>query len=177
LPELPRLGMKMEIPAGFEKLTFYGRGPQENYWDRKTGAFIGLYQSTVDEQYVPYISPQENGNKTDVRWFALQNDNGTGLMFTADSLISFSALHYTIENLTQKKRGTRHTTDLKKNDFVSLNIDYGQTGVGGDNSWGARPLDKYTLWPKKYKYSFRLIPISKNVDFFGRYKEKYNSNN
>ena len=177
LPELPRLGMTMEMPAGFEKLTFYGRGPQENYWDRKTGAFVGLYQSTVDEQYVPYISPQENGYKTDVRWFALQNDKGTGLMFAADSLICFSALHYTIDDLSQKKRGSKHTTDLKKKDFASLNIDYGQTGVGGDNSWGARPLAKYTLWPKKYKYSFRLIPINKNVDFFGRYKEKYNSNN
>ncbi len=176
LPELPRLGMKMEMPAGFEKLTFYGRGPHENYWDRKTSAFVGLYKSTVDEQYVPYISPQENGYKTDVRWFALQNDMGAGLMFAADSLIGFSALHYTIEDLSQKKRGTKHPTDLQKKDFVSLNIDYGQTGVGGDNSWGARTLKKYTLWPKKYKYAFRIIPVDKRVDFFSQYKEKFRLN-
>jgi len=173
LPELPRLGLKMEMPKGFEKLSFYGRGPHENYWDRKTSAFVGLYKSTVDEQYVPYVSPQENGYKTDVRWFSLLNDQGVGLMVAGNPLICFSALHYTIDDLTQKKRGTKHPTDLQRKNFISLNIDYKQTGVGGDNSWGAMTLDKYTLFFKKYTYSLRLIPIKKDGNPFEYYKRNF----
>jgi len=160
LPELPRFGMRMEMPAGFEQVEWYGRGPHENYWDRKTSAFVGHYRSTVTEQYVPYISPQENGYKTEVRWVAILNDQGKGIMAVGMPLICFSALHYTIEDLTQPKRGVRHPYELDKKDYVCLNLDYRQTGVGGDNSWGARPLLKDTLEPGEYYYRFRLRPIS-----------------
>jgi beta-galactosidase len=156
--------MTMRLPRGFEYVQWYGRGPHENYWDRNTGAFVGYYQSTVTEQFVPYVSPQENGYKTDVRWVALTNKDGTGLLVVGKPLICFSALHFTIEDLTGEKRGSLHLTDLKPGDFVVLNIDYKQTGVGGNDSWGARPLPEYTLFPGKYSYGFCLRPFSKGDD-------------
>jgi beta-galactosidase len=163
LPELPRLGMTMRMPQGFEYVKWYGRGPHENYWDRKTSAFVGYYHSTVTDQFVPYVSPQENGYKTDVRWVVLTNKEGTGLLISGKPLICFSALHYTIEDLTGEKRGLLHLTDLKARDFVALNIDYKQTGVGGNDSWGARPLPKYTLFPKEYSYAFRLRGVASPI--------------
>ncbi len=159
LPEMLRLGMRLQIPGEYEQLQFYGRGPHENYWDRKTSAYVGIYYSTVSDQFVPYISPQENGYKTDVRWVAFFNKQGEGLLFVGDPLICFSALHYTIEDLTQPQRGTFHPTDLIRRPFAELNIDYKQTGVGGDNSWGARPLPQYTLFPREYHYRFRITPF------------------
>ncbi|MFQ5722505.1 MAG: beta-galactosidase small subunit, partial [Candidatus Aminicenantales bacterium] len=160
LPEMYRFGMRLQIPEEFEKLEYYGRGPHENYWDRKTSAFVGHYRSSVNEQFVPYISPQENGYRTDVRWLALSNETGKGVLFQGLPLICFSALHFTIEDLTQEQRGTRHTIDLKPRPLVELNIDYKQTGVGGNNSWGALPLPKYTLYPAEYSYTFRIRPFS-----------------
>ena len=157
--ELMRFGMKMRLPKQFEKMEYFGRGPHDNYWDRKTASLVGIYKSTVREQYTPYISPQENGNKTDVRWATFRNENGTGLMAIGMPLLSMSALHYSIEDLSQEKRGTKHDIDLQEQDFVALNLDYKQTGVGGDNSWGARTHKKYTLLPKNYSYKFRLRPI------------------
>jgi beta-galactosidase len=159
LPEMYRFGLRLQIPGEFEQVEYYGRGPHENYWDRKTSAFVGHYRSTVTDQFVPYVSPQENGYKTDVRWLALYNSEGQGIYFQGMPLICFSALHYTLEDLTQTQRGTRHTIDLQPRPFIELNIDYRQTGVGGNNSWGARPLDKYTLWPQEYSYTFRMRPL------------------
>jgi len=160
LPELPRLGLRLQLVKGFNMIEFYGRGPHENYWDRNSSAFVGHYKSTVKDQYVPYISPQENGYKTDVRWLILTNKNGLGLMVKGDPLFCFSALHYTIEDLSQEKRGTRHRFDLKEKDFVELLLDFKQSGVGGDNSWGARPLEKYTILPKNYSFSFTFVPVN-----------------
>jgi beta-galactosidase len=162
--ELMRFGMKMRLPKQFEKMEYFGRGPHENYWDRKTASLVGIYKSTVREQYTPYISPQENGNKTDVRWATFRNENGTGLMAIGMPLLSMSALHYSIEDLSQEKRGTKHDIDLQEQDFVALNLDYKQTGVGGDNSWGARTHKKYTLVPSNYSYQFRLRPITGEDD-------------
>ncbi len=159
LPELLRFGMRMEVPKDFSQVQWYGRGPHENYWDRKTSAFIGLYANTVWDQYEKYASPQENGYKTDVRWVALTGKHGIGLLAVGSPTICFSALPYSTEDLTQESRGTKHPTDLQERDFIQLNIDYGQTGVGGDNSWGARPLENYTLFPKEYSYTFRLRPF------------------
>lgn len=164
LPELPRLGMRMRIPAGFEDVEWLGRGPHENYWDRNTSSFVGRYKSTVTDQFVNYASPQENGYKTDVRWVALKRKDGSGLLFSGMPLLCFSALHYTMEDLTQERRGSMHPFDLKKQDFVELHIDYKQIGVGGDNSWGAKPHDKYTLHAKEYNYRFRMIPFSAKAD-------------
>jgi len=165
LPEMPRLGMTMELPEGFEDLEYFGRGPHENYWDRKTSAFVGRYRSTVSDQYFPYISPQENGNRTDVRWIALFRESGDGVLFIGEPVMSLSALHYTIEDLTQETRGSIHTVDLEKKPFTTLNIDLQQRGVGGNNSWGAKPLEKYRLMPKEYSFSFRIRPFAKGEDW------------
>jgi beta-galactosidase len=164
LPELLRFGMQMKMPEEFCNVQWYGRGPHENYWDRKTSAFIGLYTNTVRDQYVEYASPQENGYKTDVRWVALSNKNGMGLLAVGLPALCFSALPYSIEDLTQESRGTKHPTDLKEQDYIVFHIDHRQTGVGGDNSWGARPLEHYTLFPKEYSYSFRIRPFAQKKE-------------
>jgi beta-galactosidase len=160
LPELLRFGMRMRMPGSFKNVQWYGRGPHENYWDRKTSAFIGLYADNVDDLYVKYVSPQENGYRTDVRWVAFTQNKGVGLLVVGHPTLCFSALPYSVEDLTQERRGTKHTTDLAERDFIEIHIDLGQTGVGGDNSWGARPLEKYTLLAKEYTYTFRLRPFS-----------------
>jgi beta-galactosidase len=164
LPELLRFGMRMRMPKDFMNVQWYGRGPHENYWDRKTSAFIGLYANTVRDQYVKYASPQENGYKTDVRWVALSKKNGVGLLASGFPTLCFSALPYSTEDLTQESRGSMHPTDLEERDFVEVYLDHRQTGVGGDNSWGARPLDHYTLFPKEYAYRFRLRPFLTKKD-------------
>jgi beta-galactosidase len=163
LPEMPRFGVKMVLPKGFEQIEFYGRGPNENYCDRNTAANVGIYQSTVFKQYFQYVSPQENGNKTDVRWMAFKNDD-VGLMVVGMPLLSMSALHYTIDDLTQESRGSKHTIDLPKRDEIYLNIDLKQRGVGGDDSWWSKPHSQYCLLALSYSYSFRILPFSKNDD-------------
>ena len=149
----------MSIPQELNQVKWYGRGPQENYWDRKTAAFVGVYEKTVDDLYYPYISPQENGNRTDTRWIVFANSEGYGLVATGMPLLSWSALPYTMEDLTQESRGTMHTYDLQKKDFISVNLDYKQMGLGGDNSWGAWPHEKYRLPAKEYSYEFKLSPL------------------
>lgn len=160
LSELPRFGMNMFIPKDYENVTWLGRGPQENYWDRKTSAFFGLYNATVDQLYEEYSSVQENGNRCDNRWVAFQNEDGKGIVFVAESTIDFSSLYYTLDDLTAERRGGKHAYELKKNDFISVNIDYKQTGVGGDDSWWARPHPEYTLYPKEYSYSYKIVPVA-----------------
>jgi len=164
LPDIPRMGMRLQIPESLNRVKWFGRGPQENYWDRKTAAFTGVYEKTVEELYYPYASPQENGNRTDTRWITLTDGKGFGIMVRGLPLVSWSALYYTQEDLSQETRGTKHPYDLQKREFISLNLDYKQMGVGGDNSWGAWPHDKYRLPPKEYKYSFRLSPLTEDVD-------------
>jgi beta-galactosidase len=156
LPEVPRFGMQLVIPGGFETVTWYGRGPHESYWDRKAGARVGKWSGTVDEQFVDYSEPQENGNKTDVRWVSLTNDDGTGLLVVGEPLIAFSAHHYTTDDLETNKHGY----EMEYRQDITFNVDMGQTGVGGDTSWGARTHDKYTLWPEPMSYSFRLRPLT-----------------
>ena len=173
LSDIPRMGMRLQIPGELGKARWFGRGPQENYWDRKTAAFVGHYEKTVDELYYPYISPQENGNRTDTRWVAFTNEDGIGLMATGMPLLSWSALYYTQEDLSQETRGGKHTFDLQKTDAVNVNLDYRQMGLGGDNSWGARPHEQYRLAPGKYAYSFRLSPITGNEDLMKEGKHFY----
>jgi beta-galactosidase len=156
LPEMPRFGMQMTIPADFETMTWYGRGPHESYWDRKTGAAVGVYSGSVDDQYFDYSEPQENGNKTEVRWVSLTRSDGTGLEAVGMPLLSVSAHFYTTEDMEKAK----HKYEMRRRDFVTLNLDYRQTGVGGENSWGARPLPQYILDPEPFFYSFRLRPAS-----------------
>jgi beta-galactosidase len=164
LPELPRFGMNFRIPAEFSRMKWYGRGPFENYWDRHTAAFVGVYESDINDLYFPYVRPQENGTRTDIRWMALTDVNGDGLLIAGMPLISASALPFTTNQLDYTENEFRHTVDLVPNDFIDLNIDYRQTGVGGNDSWGARPLPVYTLYSSNYNYSFRIRPINKNID-------------
>jgi len=183
LPEIPRMGMQMQLPEEFINLKWLGRGPQENYVDRKTSADVGLYESTVADQYVPYIRPQENGYKTDTRWLTLTDDNGTGILISGDPLFCFAALnniHDDFESpgkLSQYRKDAKtantHTNDIKPRDLVNLNIDLGQMGVGGDDSWGAIIHPQYRLLDKKYEYSFRIRPIVKEDDVLKLAKEKF----
>ncbi len=200
--DIPRVGMRMQIPKEYSTLTFYGRGPWENYIDRNVSAFIGIYESDVAGQYVPYIRPQENGYKTGVRWAALSNNDGSGLLVISSGNhkgLGFSALHMPnedfdtteglgysgIEKIDEAYRidgipdvnGSRHTIDIVEKDMVQLNIDLGQRGLAGDNSWGARPQEEYTLKSNEgHKYSFYLIPFqdSKLEDFIKTGKDYLN---
>jgi beta-galactosidase len=157
LPELPRFGMRMEIQKEYDSLTYYGRGPQENYSDRNTSAFLGIYHSTPQLQYVPYIRPQENGYKTDTRWIELKNKNGAGIKIEGLQPLCFSALPFYTEafdpGLTKKNQ---HIADVVERNFTVLQIDLKQRGVGGDDSWGAQPHDEYKLLDKKYSYSYTI---------------------
>jgi beta-galactosidase len=183
VPEIPRMGMQMQLPEEFKNLKWFGRGPHENYSDRKTSADVGLYESTVADQYTPYIRPQENGYKTDTRWLALTNDSGNGVLVSGDPLICFAALnniHDDFESpgkLSQYRKDAKtantHTIDVKPRDFVNLNVDLGQMGVGGDNSWGALIHPQYRLLAKKYEYSFRFRPVVKEDDIVKLAKEKF----
>jgi len=159
LPELPRFGMQMGVPIEFSTVTWYGRGPHETYWDRKTGAAVGLYTAAVEDQVHDYVRPQENGNKTDVRWVALTNADGVGLMATGMPLLSVSAWPYTMDHLENAK----HINELVRGDTITLNLDYKQMGVGGDDSWGARTHPEYSLPAKAYSYTFRLCPYDSGM--------------
>jgi len=157
VPDLPRFGLNMQINAKFQKVAWFGRGPWENYWDRNTSAFIGWYESSVEDQFTPYVRPQENGYKTDVRWVSLENDK-LGIRFSGDPYICFSALPYTYDDMKGFKQCCKHLNDLESKNFVDLNIDYRQMGVGGDDSWGAQTHKKYTLPAKEYSYTFTIKP-------------------
>jgi beta-galactosidase len=173
LPDIPRMGMRMQIPGEFGTARWFGRGPHENYSDRKTSAFVGHYEKTVDDLYFPYTSPQENGNRTDTRWVSFTDGAGAGIMATGMPLLSWSALYYTQEVLSQEERGDKHTYDLPKSKEVNVNLDYRQMGLGGDNSWGARPHEQYLLQPGDYHYRFRLSPLTGNEDLMKLGKQFY----
>ncbi len=158
LPPLPKVGMQMMLPDEFDHFTWYGRGPHESYWDRKSGAPVGVwYSGTVTEQYVPYIMPQENGNKSDVRW-AYLTDNNVGLMVIGSELLNVSVHKYSFENLTQAK----HTYEVKEENKVYINIDHKVMRLDGDESWNPRTHEEYLLYPGNYKYCFQLHPIENN---------------
>jgi beta-galactosidase len=165
--DMPRFGMNFGLSKSFSQVEWYGRGPHENYIDRKSSAYLGVYNSSVTDLYFAYARPQENGYRTDNRWVHLSDDKGRGIEIIGLPKVSFSAHYNTIDDFdtgTGKptkdyKRPQRHTTDIKPRDFISLNIDYRQSGVGGDNSWGARPWKKYQLQPKNYTFAFIIKPI------------------
>jgi len=156
LPELPRFGMTMAVPGEFSNVTWLGRGPHETYWDRRTGAAVGRYSGTVEQLVTEYVRPQENANRCDVRWVTLTSADGTGLMVAGMPMIDFSAWPYTMQTLEQ----AGHIHELPRSENITLNIDYRQMGVGGDDSWGARTHPEYMLPPKPYSYSFRLRPCA-----------------
>ncbi|UII20700.1 glycoside hydrolase family 2 TIM barrel-domain containing protein [Fulvivirga ligni] len=158
LPVLPRFGVSMILPQEYEHAEWYGRGPHENYWDRKSSAFVGKYKMDVSDLGFAYIRPQENGYRTDTRWLKLTNDSGKGITIKGQSTFGFSALHNTTADFDAgPSKQQRHYTDVKPKDLIQLNIDYHQMGVGGDDSWGAKPWDKYTLEAQDYSYSFEIV--------------------
>jgi beta-galactosidase len=160
LPDIPRVGLRLSLSPEFADVAWYGRGPHENYADRKTSAPIGMYSASVEELYYPYIRPQENGNRTETRWVAFSDSTGVGLAAHGMPTLDWSALQFLQEDLDEgtTKRG-RHTYDLRPRDLVAIHLDHKQMGVGGDNSWGAQPLEAYRLPVREYSYSFRLSPL------------------
>ncbi len=155
LPVLPKVGLSLFLPKSFDQMTWYGRGPHESYWDRKKSAMVGQYNGSVKDQYFPYVKPQENGNKTEVRWVSLTNADGIGLLAAGMPPLSVSAHHYSLENLTAAK----HTPDVIDSDKITLNLDYRQMGLGGDDSWNPRTHIEYQLFPQSFSYAIRLKPV------------------
>lgn len=146
----------MGIKRDYDSITYYGRGPMENYIDRRYGFDAGIYSQNIFDFMEPYAIPQENGNRTDVRWMQLTNKKGEGLMVVADSLLSMSAWTYAEENIQSAK----HTNKLKDAGYITLNIDLVQMGLGGNDNWSdvGAPLPQYQIPAKDYRYSFYLYP-------------------
>jgi beta-galactosidase len=159
LPNIPKVGMQCGIERSYENITWYGKGLMENYIDRNYSFDAAIYSQNVFDFMEPYAVPQENGNRTDVRWMFLSGKNNEGLLIVADSLLSMSAWPYTEENIGQAK----HTIDLKDAGYITLNIDLIQMGVGGNDSWSdvAAPLEKYQIPSGNYRYRFYLRPFKK----------------
>lgn len=184
---VPRIGLRFRMPAGMDQVSYFGRGPEENYADRKAGTMVGLYKANANDLYYPYVRPQENGHHTDTRWVAVNSTKGKGLKIVADEMIEFNALRNSIENFDAEEqtalprqwnnftpeeianhneeaaknilRRQHHINDVVPQDFVEVCIDLQQQGVGGYDSWGARPDPQYTLPANKdYNFGFTILP-------------------
>ncbi|MEM9896729.1 MAG: glycoside hydrolase family 2 TIM barrel-domain containing protein, partial [Bacteroidota bacterium] len=162
LEYLPRYGVRIAIDSAFQNVTYYGRGPFENYSDRNRAAHVRRYVQKVEDFYVPYIRPQENGYRTDVRYVQFRNKSGKGLLFRAEDLLSFSAHRNPLEDFDPGNfKKQKHTIDVIPKDKIWINIDYKQTGVGGDDSWSKNGLakKKYRINPSKCRYKFSIVPL------------------
>ena len=177
LPNLPRLGMQLTLSGQFQQLSWFGRGPHESYADRKTSAQISLYKSLVKDQVHHYSRPQENANKTDVRWMALKDNTGLGLLVVGDHVLSASAWPYKQSDIDfiAGKDGevsasglvpvtSKHGAEVPIRNLVTVNIDHKQMGVGGDTSWGRLVHAQYTIPAKSYQYGFTLVPFTLVAD-------------
>jgi len=175
LPNLPRLGMQLTMPGAYQHMTWLGRGPHESYADRKTSAQISLYKSLVKDQIHHYSRPQENANKTDVRWLAMRNSTGAGLLAVGDKVLNTSAWPYKQSDIdfiagkdgSESASGlvpvtSKHGAEVPIRDLITVNIDHKQMGVGGDTSWGRLVHAQYTIPAKSYRYGFTLIPLDEN---------------
>lgn len=173
-PFMPRAGLKMHLPRKYDNVEYFGRGPLENYSDRKTASFIGKYTTKVDSMYVPYVRPQENGHRTDVRYLKLTDSKGRGIMITAATPIEFNALRNTTDDFdggylgeshsldpAKKNIIQKHVSDIEPRDMIECCMDYKMTGVGGIDSWGALPEEKYICFPDESvdNFTFVIIPI------------------
>ena len=157
-----RFGMLMQMPYTMEKSNYYGRGPVENYSDRKDCMRIGVYTDDADNQYFPYIRPQESGTKSDIRWWKQTDATGMGLQVKSCTPFYASAIHFDTEELDDgDDKEQRHSFDLKKSKFTNLFLDSAHMGVGGENSWGAWPLEKYRVHYGNKTFTFTLIPQGK----------------
>ena len=157
-----RFGMLLQMPYTMEKSNYYGRGPIENYSDRKDCMRIAIYNDDADNQYFPYIRPQESGTKSDIRWWKQTDATGLGLQVKSCTPFYASALHFDTEELDDgDEKEQRHSFDLKKSKFTNLFLDAAHMGVGGENSWGAWPLEKYRIHYGNKTFNFVLIPQTK----------------
>lgn len=164
VPNMFRFGMQVVMPKTFGRVVYYGRGPGENYSDRKASEEIGIYDQTVAGQFYPYIRPQENGTRSDIRWWKILDQAGNGLEITSAEAFSASALHYTVESLDEgsvKRNG--HSQEVPEADLTNLCIDKAQMGLGCVNSWGALPLGQYQLPYGDYEFVFTLRPLRNEV--------------
>ncbi|WP_461206030.1 beta-galactosidase, LacZ type [Clostridium sp. DL1XJH146] len=153
LPEIPEIGMLFILDKTYSNLKWYGRGPHESYWDKKTGAKIGIYEGIVEDQFVQYLAPQECGNKVDVRYMEVKDDNNVGLIFKGEPTLEVNALPYTPHEI----EAYDHPYKLPKKDKVVVRVNYKQTGVGGDDSWQAKTHPDFTLYANRtYKHSFTI---------------------
>lgn len=149
---IPKVGLQLELLREFQQMEWFGRGPFENYPDRKTGAKTGIYKSTVEESYVPYIIPQDYGNRCDVHWFMLTDSEGRGLYVTSDELFNVSAQKYTTENMDR----AHYPFQLKEEEVVTLNLDHRVSGVGGT---ARSVLNPYRLAPGEFEFTFTIKPL------------------
>ena len=163
VPEyIPKVGSEMRIPNEYNTMSWYGRGPWENYLDRQTCANVGVYSGWVDSLWTNYVRPQENGNRCDVRWVAFTNNSGNGILAVGDPTICVSAWPYSLQDLEQAK----HISDIPHRDYFTVNLDYRQMGVGGINTWSsiARPLPQFCLsTDQSYNYEFYLMPYTPDM--------------
>ena len=184
---VPRIGVRFRVPVDMNQVTYFGRGPEENYIDRNSGVTVGLYKNTAEQMYFPYVRPQENGHRTDTRWLSVGKKSGKGLTIYADNTVGFNALRNSVEDFdsenavnrdyqwnnrnaeelkhdvsTAKNRKPRqtHINDITPRDFVEVCVDMKQMGVGGYDSWGAKPDPQYLIPAnREYKWGFTMVPM------------------
>lgn len=180
-PMIPRIGLRMNVNKSLNNLRYFGRGPLENYVDRRTSCFVGDYSAKTEDMVVRYIRPQENSHRTDVRWFSLTDKRGRGLLFVSSSVFEFNASAYPLETFDSgmniyndspitSETDHRHINDIKKGNMTDVIIDATMTGVGGDNSWGAYPMEKYIIKSdSQIQCVFTIFPLNSKGDI-----EKYN---
>ena len=152
---IPRIGISLKIEKSLQQVKWYGRGPHESYWDRKVSAQFGIFKKSVKELHHNYVTAQENGSRSDVRWVKFTGVNGVGFEILGSPEFCFNAWNYSQADLDKAK----HDYELPERDFVTVNIDYKQTGLGGTNSWGGKPLERYRLKPGKHSSTFTIKPI------------------
>lgn len=161
MPEMMRFGMVMNLPYAMDQAEWYGRGPVENYSDRKLSQNVGIYKATADQLFYPYVRPQETGTMSDLRWWNIKDNNGFGLRIESDALFSASALHYDLYTLDEgKEKKQRHSQSLPKSQYTNLFVDLVQAGVGGVDSWSdwGRARKGHRVEYKDYTFSFRISP-------------------
>ncbi len=159
LPDIPRVGVQMAIPNAYDQWSWFGNGPHENYVDRNAGSWVSLFNGSIEQRFHPYLDPQESGNRTGIRWSAFTDKDGNGLRFSAlgGRHLEMSAYPCSIDDLELAD----HPHEIPEREYNLVNIDWGQQGLGGTTSWGARPLSKYILPARdQYSYSFLIEPVT-----------------
>lgn len=163
LSNIPRVGMQIQIDDDYDKLEWFGPGPHETYWDRNSGSALGVYSKSVEKDFYQYVRPQESNNHWNTRWAKLTNASGQGILISSNESLNISAWPYTMEDIEKAE----HINELPDRDLITLNIDYLQQGVGGDDSWSqnARPHEEFRIPAKNYSYSFSIKPVKAGIGY------------